>query len=324
MTARAAPRARGGAGERMQRLLALVPFVAGSDGPTVGEICARFGITAAELAADLEVIWLVGLPPYTPDALIDVVQEGDRVWIHYADVFATPQRLTPDQAVALLTAGASVLALPGTDPEGPLATGVAKLAAVLGIDPGQALDIDLGAAQAEVLEVLRTGVRERRSVHLDYYSYGRDASSERDVDPYLVHADGGSLYLFGRCHAARGERRFRVDRIAAASLLDEAFDPPAEPIPTAVFEPDEDDPRVVLDLDPAARWVADAHPVEAREELADGRLRVTLAIAEPAWLERLLVALGPQATIVDAPEPLRGSARGAAARILARYRLPAP
>src|SRR3546814_14358483 len=82
----------------MQRMLALVPWVAAHDGPTVAEICARFGITEAELAADLEVVWLVGLPPYTPDALIDVVQEGDRVWIHYADVFATPQRLTPDQA----------------------------------------------------------------------------------------------------------------------------------------------------------------------------------------------------------------------------------
>src|SRR3546814_20439383 len=99
----------------MQRMLALVPGVAAHDGPTVAEICARFGITEAELAADLEVVWLVGLPPYTPDAPIDVVQEGDRVWIHYADVFATPQRLTPDQAVALLTAGASVLALPGAE-----------------------------------------------------------------------------------------------------------------------------------------------------------------------------------------------------------------
>ena len=106
----------------MQRLLAMVPWIAAHDGPTVDEVCARFGLTPAQLAADLEVMWLVGLPPYTPDALIDVVQEGDRVWMHYADVFDAPQRLTPDQAVALLTAGASVLALPGADPDGALAT----------------------------------------------------------------------------------------------------------------------------------------------------------------------------------------------------------
>lgn len=308
------------AGARMQRLLALVPWVAAQDGPTVREICSRFGISEAELAADLEVVWLVGLPPYTPDALIDVVQEGDRVWIHYADVFANPQRLTPDQAVALLTAGASVLALPGSDPEGPLASGVRKLAAVLGVDADLALDVDLGTASSEVLEVLRTAVTDRRRVHLDYYSYGRDAHSERDVDPYLIHADHGALYLLGNCHQAGGERRFRVDRIDRATLLDDTFEPPSGQLTTTVFQPDDDDPRIVIDLAPEARWVAEAHPVEEREERPDGRLRVTLAIGGPAWVERLLVNLGPQALVVDAPPELRDAGRRAADRILARYR----
>lgn len=306
--------------ERLQRLLAMVPWIAANDGPTVDDVCARFGLTPAQLAADLEVMWLVGLPPYTPDALIDVVQEGDRVWIHYADVFATPQRLTPDQAVALLTAGASVLALPGADPEGALATGVAKLAAVLGVDAAQVLDVDLGGAQVEVLEVLRQAVREHRRVHLDYYSFGRDQRSERDVDPYVVHAQDGALYVLGHCHQAGGERRFRVDRIAAAELLDATFAPRREPAVAGVFVPDEDDPRVVLRLAPAARWVAEAHPVEDQVEEDGGHLRVTLAIAAEPWFERLLVSLGPDVEVLEAPDTLRDAGRRAAARILARYR----
>ena len=308
------------AAERMQRLLSLVPWVAANDGPTVHEICTRFGITEKELAADLEVVWLVGLPPYTPDALIDVVQEGDRVWIHYADVFSGPQRLTPDQAVALLTAGASVLALPGADHDGPLASGVRKLAAVLGVDAEQVLDVDLGEASSEVLDVLRTAVRDKRRVHIDYYSYGRDEHTERDVDPYLIHADGGSLYLFGSCHAAGGERRFRIDRISGATLLDETFERPKTTPPATVFQADDGDPRIVLDLSPAARWVAEVHPVESTEELPDGNLRVTLAIGGPAWVERLLVNLGPDAEVVEAPDDIRDAGRRAAARILARYR----
>jgi predicted DNA-binding transcriptional regulator YafY len=313
-------RATTSAATRMQRLLALVPWVVAQDGPTTAETCARFGLTEEELAADLEVVWLVGLPPYTPDALIDVVQEGDRLWIHYADVFAAPQRLTPDQAVALLTAGASVLALPGADPHGPLATGVAKLASVLGVEAGQALDIDLGTGGADILAALRTAVGERRRVHLDYYSYGRDVRTERDVDPYLVHAEDGSLYLLGYCHLAEGERRFRVDRIAAATVLDATFTAPDGPLSTAVFQPDPEDPRVVLDLDPAARWVADVYPVEDSQEQPHGSLRITLAVAAPAWLDRLLVALGPEARVVSSPPSLPDPGRRAADRILARYR----
>jgi proteasome accessory factor C len=307
------------AATKMQRLLALVPWIAAHDGPTVAEVCTRFDLTPAQLAADLEVMWLVGLPPYTPDALIDVVQEGDRVWIHFADVFDAPQRLTPDQAVALLTAGASVLALPGADPEGALGRGVAKLATVLGVDAHQVLDVDLGGAGAEVLDVLRQGVAEHRRVHLDYYSYGRDARSERDVDPYLVHAEDGSLYLLGHCHLAGAERRFRVDRIASATLLAATFAPPSAPAPAAVFQPDATDPRVTLDLDPAAGWVAEAYPVEAMQTQPDGRLRVTLAVAAEPWLARLLIALGPQAEVVDGPEGLATAGARAAARILARY-----
>lgn len=305
---------------RLQRLLAMVPWIAAHDGPAVDEICERFGLTPDELAADLEVVWLVGLPPYTPDALIDVVQEGDRVWIHYADVFASPQRLTPDQAVALLAAGASVLALPGADPAGALARGVQKLGAVLGVEGGQVLDVDLGGAPAEVLEVLRTAVGERRRVHLDYYSYGRDTRTERDVDPYLIHAQDGSLYVLGHCHLAGEERRFRIDRIAAASLLDDTFDAVPTDLATEVFQPDVDDPRITLRLAPPARWVAETYPVESVEEAGGGDLVVTLAVAAEPWLERLLLSLGPDAEVVESPATLRGAGRRAAERILARYR----
>lgn len=304
----------------MQRLLAMVPWIAAQDGPTLSEVCARFDLTPKELAADLDVMWLVGLPPYTPDALIDVVQEGERVWIHFAEVFEAPQRLTPEQAVALLTAGTSVLALPGADPQGPLARGVAKLAGVLGIDTDQVLDIDLGPGGAEVLDVLRAGTTQHRRVHLDYYSYGRDARTERDVDPYLIHAQDGALYLLGFCHRANADRRFRVDRIASAALLETEFATTTAPAAMTLFEPDADDPRVVLDLQTSALWVTDAYPVEDVEHLPNGHARVRLAVAAEAWLERLLVSLGPQAQIVEAPPALRDAGRRASARILDRYR----
>ena len=309
-----------GSAARMQRLLAMVPWIAAQDGPTLAEVRERFGVTEKELAADLEVMWLVGLPPYTPDALVDVVQEGDRVWIHFADVFDSPQRLTPDQAVALLTAGASMLALPGTDRDTALGRGVAKLAEVLGVDTDQVLDVDLGLGGADVLDVLRTAVAEHRTVHLDYYSYGRDVRTERDVDPYLVHAEDGSLYVLGHCHRAGAERRFRIDRIASATLLDEEFEPPEAAAPTGVFQPDDDDPRVELELDPAAAWVAEAYPVEEVETRPDGTLRVRLAVAAEAWFERLLVGLGPHARVLDAPPSLADAGRRASARILDRYR----
>ena len=44
---------RKGADEKLQRMLALVPWVAARDGPTLAEVCERFGCTEAELVSDL-------------------------------------------------------------------------------------------------------------------------------------------------------------------------------------------------------------------------------------------------------------------------------
>lgn len=58
-----------------------------------------------------------------------------------------------------------------------------------------------------------------------------------------------------------------------------------------------------------------AEPVEG------DRLRVTLAVAGASWLERLLLRLGPEATVVEIDPELgdRDIAAQAAQRVLARY-----
>src|SRR4029453_14832057 len=73
---------------RGARLAAGIPWVAPQDGPTLDEVCARFGIPRRKLEDDLAILTLVGVPPYTPDTLIEVTIEGDRGWLRVAGVFA--------------------------------------------------------------------------------------------------------------------------------------------------------------------------------------------------------------------------------------------
>jgi len=323
VSGRRAPAARTSASDRVARLLAIVPWIAANDGPTLDEVSARFGVPRAKLEEDLQVLAMVGLPPYTPDTLIEVVMEGGRVWLRFADVFARPLHLTPEQALALVAAGTASQALPGSDPDGPLASALAKLADVLGIDPTEAVSVRLGESRPDVLDALRTAVAEGRQVRIDYYSYGRDDRTTRVVDPHAVFAHQGAWYLRGWCHLARDRRVFRVDRIVEATVLDEPVERPGAPEEGAddPFELGPDVPRVTLELDPSARWVVETYPVDAVEELGEGRLRVRLAVAATPWLERLLVRLGPAARVVAADDPALAEAGvRAARRILARYR----
>jgi len=301
-------------------MLAIVPWVAGQpEGATIDEICRRFDLTPAQLQSCLDTVFMVGVHPYTPDALVDVIIDHDRVQIRLPDFFTRPLRLTPAQAFALLAAGRSLQSVPGADAQGPLARGLAKLSGALGTDADAAVEVDLGEAPGDALALLQQAVAERRQVELDYYSYGRDAHGVRRVDPWRVQAEQGSWYLEAWCHQSDAERVFRVDRVRSVRLLDDTFERPTGHEPLEVFRPTADDPRVVLDLAPSAAWVVGQYPVEEVETRRDGRLRVTLAIAARPWLERLLLRLGPDATVVRAPDELAHAGRDAARRVLQRY-----
>jgi proteasome accessory factor C len=311
------------ASDRLQRLLALVPWVAAHDGPTVSEVCARFELEPRELLDELTLVSMVGLPPYTPDELFDMVVEDDRVWVHLSPSFTRSLRLTPAQALALVASGASLRSVPGSDPEGPLARGLDKLAAVLGAEPEEVVDVDLGRASGATLALLDRAIAQRTTVRLDYYTFGRDQRTTRDVDPARVFADQGGWYLVAHDHLRGDERVFRVDRIVGAELLDRTFE--AAPDGTgglALFQPDGTEPRVVVEVDHDGAWVVDAYPVESVEWAGPGRQRLTLVVTARPWLERLLLRLGPHGRVVDDGHGAEWSDAGreAARRVLDRYR----
>jgi proteasome accessory factor C len=75
---------------------------------------------------------------------------------------------------------------------------------------------------------------------------------------------------------------------------------------------------VTLHLAPGAEWVVESHPHESATQRKDGSWEVVLPVSEPAWLERLVLSLGPDATVVAPPE-LVDLGAAAAARLRARY-----
>ncbi len=304
-------------GPRLRRVLALVPWIAEHPGTRLADIAARFGISEADLDRDLELIFMCGLPPYTPDRLMDVDITDGRVWIRLAEYFSRPVRLAPDEGLALLAAGRALLDVPGSDEHGALATALDKLERALGA--GDGLSVEVG--DPPCLEELRDAATEGHRVEIDYYSFGRDALTTRKIDPHAVFHAFGHWYADAWCHLVDADRLFRVDRVRAVRPTGEAFEPRverAERVPETVYRPSPDDPRVTLELPPEAGWVAESYPYEELKELRDGSWRLVLAVSERAWLERLLLQLGREVRVV-APDSLRSVGAAAAARLLGRY-----
>ncbi|MXW57531.1 MAG: WYL domain-containing protein [Acidimicrobiia bacterium] len=313
------------AGDRLRRMLELVPWVMSQGGAELDEISQRFDYPEAELREDLvRVLFVVGLHPFTPDELINVMgldeeDNGGWVAISNADYFSRPLRLTSGQALGLIGAGEALLS--DADPDGPLSRGLAKLAAGLGVSVGEDLAVSLGESAGEWVEPLLGAVADRRQVRIRYFSFGRGQESDRIVHPYRVFSEMGNWYLQGNCLKAGGVRVFRIDRIRSLEALEEFFDPPDETRQPSAFEARSSDPRVVLRLAPGTSWAIEKYPTEEQAVLDSGEIDATMPVSQISRLERLLLQLGPQAELRSADPPVAADqARIAAQRVLARYR----
>ena len=74
------------AADRLTRLVGGHPVGRAPGGTSLDEIADKFAYPKDDLVGDLtDVVPYVGVPPYTPDTMIEVSIEDDRVWIHFAD-----------------------------------------------------------------------------------------------------------------------------------------------------------------------------------------------------------------------------------------------
>lgn len=302
--------------ERLPRLLALVPYLAGRPGIRVAEAAADFGVSEAQLRRDLELLWMCGLPGYGPGDLIDLSFESDSVTVTFDAGMRRPLRLTTSEATSLLVALRALADSPGITDTDAVRRALAKVEDAVGQARPSGVVVGLVGGEDAVSDEVRTAVQEattrRRALRMRYYTASRDAISDRTVDPMRLVVVEGHSYLEAWCRAVAGVRLFRVDRIDAAEVLDEHAQPPAQARSTdlseGLFRPMPDQPSAVLELEPEARWVAEYYPVEELTELSGGRARVRMRYSDRAWMVRLVLGLGGRAT-VSSPQDLADHVR---------------
>lgn len=76
----------------------------------------------------------------------------------------------------------------------------------------------------DIWHQLEIACQKYRKVRITYYTAGRNAHSERIIDPYILHFSRNNPYVTGYCHLRQEVRWFRVDRIKALDLLNETFE----------------------------------------------------------------------------------------------------
>jgi proteasome accessory factor C len=325
---------------RLRRLLAILAWLAQEGEAPIDEVAAQFDLSPQALVTELEMAACCGVPPYTPDQLMEIVVTDTTVSTRVGIALARPRRLSPSEGFALAASARALLAVPGSDEGGALSRALAKLDRALGSEQ-IAVELDAPAHLGEVREALTS----RSRLAISYYSASSDRVTDREITPLRIFASDGHWYVDAWCDTAGDVRRFRVDRIGSAALVGaagssddreaagrgagdhggggggeigagEEVDPGARGFEP--FVPGPDSRRVRLSLDPATAWLVESVPSAGPTERVADRVELELFVGGDAWLERLLLRLGPHVRVVDPPE-YRSLAAEAASRILQRY-----
>jgi proteasome accessory factor C len=317
---------------RLRRLLAILAWLAQVGEAPIDEVAGRFDLTPEALVTELEMAACCGVPPYTPDQLMEIVVTDTSVSTRVGTALARPRRLSPSEGFALAASARALLAVPGSDESGALSGALDKLDRALG---GEEIGVELDAP--EWLPLVRDAVGSGGHLSISYYSASTDRVTEREITPRRLFASDGHWYVDAWCSRAGDLRRFRVDRIRTAELVEGAEvaggsgpaggtgrvegdgSAPDGPPGFEPFVPGPEATRVRLSVDPAMAWLVESLPATGPALPADGRVEIEVFVGGDAWLERLLLRLGPDARVLDPPEH-RSLAADAATRILRRYR----
>ena len=318
-TSRSTARSRRGprsAAERVSGLLVMLPWLMKRKKVRLADMARQFRLSEADLVADLQMAAVCGVPPYTPDALIDVFIHEGWVIAEVPVVFSRPLKLSSAELFAIVATVRAAHRMPGAPQRSALLSATRKIERLL--PTGEDVPVAIDAGDAPFVAELRAAVASRHELRITYFSPSRAERAQRTIRPMRMFSVSGRWYVAAFDEKSGEERTFRTDRIEAVAATGKVFEAVRSSRDDGEWFGD-DVPRVTLHVRPAAAWIAESYPTVSRRSRRDGSLDVVLPVTSEHWLRRLLLRAGRNVEVIE-PETWRGLSADTARRVLGRYR----
>ena len=288
----------------------LIPYVLENPGVSIAELSARFSVTQAQIESDLQLIFMCGLPGYTPYELIDVAFEDGVVSIIDPQVLDKPRKFSSNEIVVIALGLKILIDINQTN-----TTALTKLKqlsekiAKLGSNKSILMTGDVNAFP--FFEIITKAISEQRVLDLQYHSLTKDEITQRKVLPEKLYFLNGSLYLSAIDTDIDSDRVFKVDlikeckigvRVAGKKLLESSLET-----------------TVVLDVQRQNRMFIERNSsiITAMQENGD-LIRVHLQVSNLEWIKLTVLSNAPGITVVS-PESLADAVEQSARDLLALY-----
>ena len=279
------------AAQRALRTMDLIPYILENPGITTTELAEKFNTTQKQIEKDLQLIFLCGLPGYTPYELIDLTFEDGIVSVIEPQVLNKPRKFSSSEMV-VIKLGLEILREINADDVRKLT----KIDKILNkINSGADQNSFLLADQINstlFYSQISLAISQKRILNIEYKSLAKDNLSKRKILPGRISMSNGNLYLSAYDIERQSDRVFKMELISSCDT-GEIFK--ENPIQSNVSD------RVIeLRVDEKlTNFIERNTSIIIAQQKVTGGLQVTLKVSNLEWLARSIVSFAPDIMVIS-------------------------
>jgi predicted DNA-binding transcriptional regulator YafY len=279
------------AAQRALRTMDLVPYILENPGISTIDLAAKFSVTQKQIEKDLQLIFLCGLPGYTPYELIDLTFEDGIVSIIEPQVLTKPRNFSSNEMV-VIKLGLEILREINVNEPNKLDKISTLLQKVHRETDQDSVLLAKEISSSPYYSVINTAISQRKQLSIEYQSVSKDQLSTRLIVPYNISMLNGNLYLSAYDMDRQSDRVFKLDLISKCEI--------GERTELDLVKSTSIDQIVELMVDVKLTNFIERNTsiIVDQKFTADG-IKVTLKVNNLEWISRAVISYAPNITVIS-------------------------
>lgn len=303
------------AANRALRTMDLIPYILENPGVSITKLAKQFSVTEKQIESDLQLVFMCGLPGYTPYELIDLIFEDGIVSIIDPQVLDKPRRFTKSELVVIALGLQLLGELSSSD-----STRLSKIKLlsnkITHLGSSNSVVFAPSSSKSPFVEVISKAITNKKSLTMQYQSLVKDEVSIRTVFPHNLYFMNGNLYLSAMDLTAKADRVFKVELIRACEVGND--------VSSEIVNENNSTIEVILDVQKTYKnFIERNSSIITAVEEQKNCFRVHLKLSNLEWLKRSILSNSPGITVIS-PSLLAQEVSALATSLLASYQAVKP
>ena len=298
------------AANRALRTMDLIPYILENPGVSITKLAKQFSVTEKQIESDLQLVFMCGLPGYTPYELIDLIFEEGIVSIIDPQVLDKPRRFTKSELVVIALGLQLLGELSSSD-----STRLSKIKLlsnkITQLGGSNSVIFAPSSSKSPFVEVISKAITNKKSLTIQYQSLVKDEVSIRTIFPHNLYFMNGNLYLSAMDLTAKADRVFKVELIKTCEVGND--------VSSEIVNENNSTIEVILDVQKTYKnFIERNSSIITAVEEQKNCFRVHLKLSNLEWLKRSILSNSPGITVIS-PSLLAQEVSALATSLLASY-----